>query len=106
MSRQIRVLCGVPKEYCTGGHLQTDQVFASNKAHSGHSEAFKCMAHYLTQILGFRRVGSRDFAPPDGGPIRILTKPIRYGGLLVYGKEHTRFMPEKRNVGNRGVLIG
>lgn len=105
MSRKIRVLCGVPKEHCTGGHLQTDQTFNTGKAHSGHSEAFACMARYLVFVLGYKRVGGREFAPSDGGPILVLTKKMRYGGLLVSGKEG-RFMPERRRVGNRGVIAG
>jgi len=104
MSSQQRIICGVPKEHCTGGHLQTDQVFTTNKAHSNHVDAFNCMARYLVKVLKYTRIGSRDFAPPDGGPVRTLTKKMRYGGLLVYGKEHTRFMPEKRRAGNRGVI--
>ena len=104
MRKQIRVLCGVPKEHCVGGKFVTDQMFTTDKAHSSHEDVFKCMARYLVRVLGYKRMGSRDFAPPDGGPIRILTKKIRYGGLLVYGKEQARFMPEKRNAGNRGTI--
>ena len=104
MSRQYRVLCGVPKEHCNGGKLVSDQVFQTDKCHSSHEDAFRCMAKYLTSVLGYKRLNGRDFEPPDGGPIRTLTKKMRFGGLLVFGKEHSRFMPERRNVGNRGTI--
>lgn len=105
MSRQIRVLCGVPKEFCNGTHVISDQQYQSDKAHVSHSDAFNCMVRYLTGVLNYTRVGARDFSPPDGGPVRTLTKKSHYGGLLIFGKEQTRFMPEKRRVGNRGTIV-
>ena len=104
MSKQLRVLCGVPKEYCIGGPLVTKQMLNTDKCHGSHDDAFRCMAHYLTKVLGYTRIGGREFRPPDGGPIKVLTKKIRYGERIVAGKEG-RFMPERRNVGNRGVIL-
>lgn len=105
MSSRYRVLCGVPKEYCSGSKLSTDQAFPTDKCHSSHTEAYRCMARYLVKVLKYTALRNHSFAPPDGGPVRILTKRSRYGGLLIFGKEHTRFMPEKRRQGNRGVIF-
>lgn len=105
MNKQVRVLCGVPEEHCCGGHLHTDQHFHTKKAHSSRDDAFRCMTRYLTTVLGYRKVGARELAPPDGGPIRILPKKSKYGGLLVRGKLGERYMPEVRRAGNRGVII-
>ena len=102
MSSQYRVLCGVPGHLCTGGHLITDQQFPTNRAHSSHEDAFRCHVRWLIS-LGYKRVGQRELQPPDGGPIHLLQKKSRFGGLLVLGKEK-RFMPERRRAGNRGVV--
>jgi hypothetical protein len=103
MSRRSVVLCGVPTEYCTGSKYTTDQNLPS-KAHGDSEEAFRCMRHYLIS-QGYEPVGSRDFRPLDGGPIRILTKKSHYGSRLRLGKLGERFMPESRDQGNRGVII-
>lgn len=106
MSRQIHILCGVPKEHCSGSKLVTDQGFTTDKCHPTHGEAFLCMTRYLVQTLGYTRLKGNEFKPPGSGAVRILTRPSRYGGLLVTGKEQQRFMPEKRAVGNRGTISG
>ena len=106
MSRNHRVLCGTPEQYCTGGHITTDQQLNSRKAHVSHSDAFKCHARYLVRVLGFTRLGAREFVNPENGYVRVLTKQSRFGGLMVSGKEG-RHMPEKRRRGgNRGVIVG
>jgi hypothetical protein len=104
MSTKIKVLCSVPEEYCNGTRLVTDQGFHTCKAHTSHCDAFRCMCAYLVKI-GFKRVSSREFVNPENGYTRVLTRQTKFGGLLVTGKEKTRFMPEKRNVGNRGVIL-
>ncbi len=104
MARKYRVLCGVPEEHCIGGALSTDQRLGTAKCHGGHSDAYRCYARYLIRVKGFTWLGGRDYRPPDGGPIRILTKKIRFGSRLTTGK-FDRFMPEKREAGNRGVII-
>lgn len=98
------MLCGVPQEYCTGGTLNTDQRLGTTKSHGSHEQAFKCMRHYLMEVLGYTQAGSREFRPPDGGPVRVLTKKIRFGGNLRAGKGD-RFMPDGRDVGHRGIII-
>ena len=106
MSRQYRVMCGTPKEHCNGSRLVTDQTFQSNKCHRSHEEAFRCHARYLVRVLGYTQIGSRDFQAPNGGPVRVLSKKIRFGSKLRLGKEGSRFMPEDREAGNRGTIIG
>jgi len=103
MSRQSRILCGVPQEYCAGGRLITDQMLGTNKCHSSRSEAFRCKVDYLVNVLGYEQIGSREFSPSDGGPVLVLTKKMRFGGLLRSGKEGTRFMPAGRR--NSGLII-
>ncbi len=105
MSSKYRVLCGTPKEHCTGGVLQTDQQFPTNKCHSSHEDAFRCYVRYLVQELGYIRIGGHEFLEP-GVTVHVISKKSRFGGLLVTGKEHKRYMPEKRKQGNRGVIIG
>ena len=76
--------------------------------HHTSEQAFKCHAADLLR-QGFKQIGTREFAPPDGGPIRVLTKKSRFGGLLRGGKSGeakggppTRAMP----VGRTGGFIG
>ena len=109
MSTKYRVLCGVPALQCTGGSYITDQAL-SDKAHSSRLEAFKCMRKYLTK-QGFTQIGPREFRPPDGGPIRVLTKKSRYGGLLRQGKSGeegrmggSRFMPDMPKRRTQGTI--
>jgi len=70
------------------------------KAHNSAPEAFKCHARYLIKVLGYEQVGSREFRPPDGGPILVLTKKCRFGGVLRKGKGSgeggNRVMPRRR----------
>ena len=106
MSSQYRVLCGTPEDHCFGTKLITDQQLHTAKCHMNHSDAFRCYAHYLVHVLGFTRLSSREFQNPDGGPIRILTRQSKFGSKLKTGKLQERFMPEDRQVGNRGVIIG
>jgi len=98
--RPYLYLCGTAEEYCTGtltplNHsLDKDKI----KAHSSTTEAFNCMKHSLL-AQGYTQVDARAFRPPDGGPIRVLTKKIRFGGKMRNGKEGTRNMPHKRGGG-------
>lgn len=80
-----KVLCGVPKGHCQGGRTTVNHNDAA-KAHGSHSEAFRCMAHYLVKILGYTRIGSREFINPNDGYVNVLTKKSRYGILLRRGK--------------------
>lgn len=97
--------CGVAKEYCNGTSFSMSKSIenAIKKFHRSPVEAFNChRADLLRQ--GYTQVGPREFSPPDGGPIRVLTKKSRFGGLLRGGKRGeansggppTRMMPLKR----------
>jgi len=105
MSKAGTYLCGVPFEHCMAPmkdcsaslrdrHYRTGAL----KAHSSRDESFRCCVHYLTKVLGYKRVGGREFSPPDGGPIRVLTKKIRFGGRLRGGKQE-RAMPSGIHTG-------
>jgi hypothetical protein len=92
-------LCGVPKDDCDGTFTKTSSgLGAAQKAHTLPREAFACMKRFLLR-QGYVQVGQREFAPPDGGPVRVLTKQSRYGGRLRRGKEGTRRMPVLRGGG-------
>jgi hypothetical protein len=55
------------------------------KTHSSTDEAFLCHKKYLLS-QGYTQVGSREFASPNGGPIRLLRKKSKYGTPLRKGK--------------------
>lgn len=104
MSRNFRILCGVPREFCNGQEVKTDQTLSQTqkgkliKCHTGRAAAFSCMRRYM-KTQGWRQVGSKEFAPPNGGPIRVLTRPGRYGARLRAGKGSkeagSRYMPAR-----------
>lgn len=104
MSRKSVVLCGVPNAFCCGSKYTTDQMLPP-KCHGSHIEAFRCMKRYLCNHLGYEQIGSREFRPVNGGPVRVLTKKTRFGARLRAGKLGERFMPEDRVAGNRGTII-
>lgn len=97
MSRQLRILCGVPSDECTGGLLQTDQQLGTNKCHTSRSDAFRCMKRHLERG-GFKQLSSREFENPENGFIRVLPKKSKFGGRLRSGKgeQGARFQPEQR----------
>jgi hypothetical protein len=92
-------LCGSPREFCSGGLAQLSNGLKGRglTGHSSPSEAFKCHAKYLIKI-GYTQLSSREFRPPDGGPIRILTKQSRFGAKMRPGKG-MRSMPSKPRTG-------
>jgi len=105
-----RYLCGVPREHCRGA-LVTAPHKAGMKVHGSSTEAFNCMTKYLLK-QGYTRVGGREFRPPNGGPIRVLTKKSRFGGALRRGKnlagtQGTRvaFMGGRHAGGTGGVVV-
>lgn len=90
MSR--RFLCGVPEESCFGSTtLMQKQWKGSHKVHISREDAFKCHVRYLLS-LGYTRLGAREFAPPNDGPVRVLTRSSRFGSELRWGKEQSRWM--------------
>jgi hypothetical protein len=102
MSRQIRILCGVPKDDCIGGILHTDQKLSTTKCHTTRAEAMRCMKRHLEHI-GFVQLSPREFVDPDNGYIRILPKRSRFGGRMRAGKgeDGARFEPEE----GRGLVF-
>jgi hypothetical protein len=109
MSTKYRVLCGVPVLECLGSGYITTQAL-SKKAHASRVEAFRCMRKHLMR-QGFTQIGPREFRPPDGGPIRVLTKKARFGGLLRQGKageeggmSSSRFMPDMPKKRTQGTV--
>ena len=94
-----RILCGVPVASCGGtGYVTKQQI--SPKAHGSRDEAFRCMRRHLI-AQGYVPIGPREFRPPDGGCILVLTKKSRFGGRLRTGKRAeggtttSRFMPDR-----------
>lgn len=91
-----RYMCGVQKELCNGILTATNHGLEKDiiKTHASSIEAFHCARKALLR-QGWEQIGSREFRSPDGGPIRVLTKPSRFGGKLRNGKEGTRNMPQE-----------
>lgn len=85
-------MCGVPRDKCTGGQENLNAgLQGPRKVHPTSEAAFNCHKNFLIS-QGYTQVGSRDFSPPDGGPVRVLTKKSKFGARLRNGKEGTRNM--------------
>jgi len=104
-------LCPTPKNCCTGkvGNYSASLDKQGIKKHGSPHEAMACYVRYLTQTLGYERLSSREFRPPDGGPIVVLSKVSRFGARLRSGKSgegsansNSRGMPSVRT---GGVII-
>jgi hypothetical protein len=97
-------LCGVPPEKCCGSLCKANKWITAQvkKSHGSSQAAFECMKNYLVK-QGFTKIGSREFSPADGGPVRVLTKKCRYGARLRQGKEKGRVRPVKKW---GGVVVG
>ncbi len=102
-----KYVCGVNPSECSGAVLQTSAGLRGKivKAHGSPLEAFRCKRRDLLR-QGYKEVGMREFSPPDGGPILVLTKKSRFGAALRGGKrggglasETSRVMPLKRTGG-------
>lgn len=91
-------LCGVPSEFCSGALAQLSNGLKGrgHRCHAGPHEAFKCHGNYLVKI-GYERLSSREYRK-EGEPIRVLTKPCRFGSKMRPGKG-TRSMPSGRSTG-------
>lgn len=99
-----RYLCGTPKEQCSAGLVGANNGLSGNiKAHSTREEAFRCHVRHLLK-QGYTRVGSREFASPNNGPVLVLAKKSHFGGVLRTGKkgegQHKggRYMPERGGI--------
>lgn len=104
-------LCGSPREHCTGSVATVNAGMRGTNAmrcHSSPEGAFQCHKNYLITVLHYTPCDDqRSLRPPDGGPVRVLTKPSRFGAKLRNGKEGTRNMPHVRGhrAGARGGVI-
>lgn len=105
-SKPYAYLCGVPSEKCAGIRLTVNHgLGGGTRGHVSPEEAFKCHARHLLKE-GWVQVGPRDFRPPDGGPILVLTKRTKFGGKLRSGKEGNRNMPmNQRGARTRAGVI-
>lgn len=75
----IYVLCQTPNEHCTGTWKDAaHSLHLRAKVHRDHEQAFRCYAKYLVNVLGYTKVGGREFQRGDE-PILVLTKRTRYG---------------------------
>lgn len=96
--KKKRFLCGVPDKNCIGSYTSFNHMMKNcTKSHGTSIEAFKCHAGYLLS-LGYTQVGNREFAAPDNGPIRVLTKKTRFGAMVRGGKE-SRYMGRNQFTG-------
>ena len=97
--------CGVPREHCSGSTITLADGIKGGKTHSQPEQGFACMCRYLVNVLGYKKLNTRDYQDPETGEVRVLTKPSRFGGRLRPGKEGTRNMaPAMR--GCKGGMIG
>lgn len=104
-----KYLCGVPREHCSAPLVAASAMMEGFdkriKAHGSSEEAFRCMAHYLVNVVGAEQIGSREFRMPDseGGGVRVLTKKSRYGAEVRTGKYPSRYMPGGPHAG--GIIV-
>lgn len=87
-----RYLCGV-KEGCSAPKLETP-LAQPMRLHSSPEEAFECkVAELINQ--GYTRIGGREFSK-NGGPILVITKRSRFGGMMRMGKSAEGSQTSKR----------
>lgn len=108
-----RYLCGVPKDNCTGTGVAANQsLHKFQKVHSSPQEAFACHARHLIS-QGYVKIGSKEFSKP-GEPVRVLTRPGKFGGVMRAGKtgetgkaagSNTRVVPKSVGKGVKGGII-
>lgn len=91
-----RYICGVPDARCSGSYVATHGK--GMKVHETSKEAFRCMCRYLL-AEGYTQIGPREFAAPDNGPIRVLSKQSKYGAPLRPGKGNRWMFPLDRTGG-------
>ena len=57
----------------------------ARKLHETPQGAYQCYARYLL-AHGYKQIGRREFEPVEGGPILVLTKKSKFGGMMRRGK--------------------
>ena len=101
MPKGRKFTCPTPKDKCTGSLIFVNNSLGkSMMAHGSSEQAFKCYCQYLLS-QGYKQVGSKEFEPPNGGPVLVLTKKSKFGGVLRPGKSG-----EIGNSGNVFVPVG
>lgn len=97
--KPMMYMCGTPRDSCGGSLSQVNaSLGGKRKIHASPQDAFNCHKNYLIS-QGYKQIDSRAFSPPDGGPVRVLTKPSRFGAALRNGKEGTRNMSNVKIAG-------
>jgi hypothetical protein len=94
-------LCNTPVNDCTGS---LNKNGGNHKIHTSRTEARQCYVRWLTKKQGYTRLKGTQFAPPDGGPVLLVTKQSKYG-LRMKGegqKGKGRFVKDKDSI----CLIG
>lgn len=105
-----KFLCGVPKGQCLGSETPVCRGLGfSVKIHSSTKEAFACYSAWL-RFLGYTQIGSREFSPPDGGPVLVLSKKSKFGAPLRRGKggegiKSKRLCPKRANSVCGGTIV-
>lgn len=97
--------CGVPDHFCSAGLVQASQGMI--KLHSSSEEAFNCHKKYLLS-QGFIQLKGNEFRPPNGGPVRVLTRPGRFGGVYRQEKnidgKGNRVVPKVHKQSKSGLI--
>ena len=68
-------VCNTPFNDCTGGNNKNG---GKRKLHSSRAEAFRCYTRWL-KSQGYTQLKPTQYAPPDGGPVLLISKPSKYG---------------------------
>jgi hypothetical protein len=99
-AKPSKYFCGVEQHLCGGStFIGSGSMKASRlKVHASPEAAHACMGSALVKE-GYTKLDNCTFRPPDGGPVRVLTRPGRFGARLRSGKEGSRHMPAKRTGG-------
>lgn len=76
-SKQFKAyVCNTPMDSCNGTPNKNPNM---RKVHMTRKEARDCYIKYLVSKLGYTRLGTSQFKPPDGGPVLLLSKQSHYG---------------------------
>ena len=96
-------VCQTPTSHCSGGTGVVIPSLHGLRLHQSPEDAFRCYARYLKHVRGYIQIGGREFSPPGGGPVEVLTRKSKYGARLRHGKEG-RWMPKGPR--NSGIVRG
>lgn len=104
-----KYICSTPQANCVGSLCAVTQgTGRMQKLHDSPQQAFKCYKNYLIK-QGYVQVGSKEFQK-DGGPVLVLTRPGKYGGVFRKGKSgdssgsKNRVTPKNKNGTTSGMI--